>query len=124
MTHDVAIDLLVDSLVEPLDPEQASDLEHHLATCPTCSAEAQELRQLWGDLDALPGPTPDAAAAVRLGRRLAKPRGGTRWAPALRAAAVVLLVGTGVAAGRMMPRGADGAAPPTATRDKARSRGR
>ncbi len=36
MTHDVAIDLVVDSLVEPLDPEQARDLEQHLATCSTC----------------------------------------------------------------------------------------
>ncbi len=114
MTHDVAIDLVVDSLVEPLDPEQARDLEQHLATCSTCAAEAMELRQLWGDLDALPTPAPDAAAAVRLGRRLATTRRTSRWTPALRAAAVVLLVGTGVVVGRMMPRGNAGAGPPAA----------
>ena len=99
MTHDVAIDLVVDSLVEPLDAEQAHDLEQHLATCSTCAAEAMELRQLWRDLDALPTPAPDAAAAVRLGRRLAITRRTSRWAPALRAAAVVLLAATGVVVG-------------------------
>lgn len=104
MTHDVAIDLVVDSLVEQLEPGQARDLEQHLATCTTCAAEATELRQLWGDLDALPRPTPDVAAALRLGKRLATARRKSRWLPALRAAAVVVLVGAGVVAGRMMPR--------------------
>jgi anti-sigma factor RsiW len=42
---------------QPLPPEVAH-LATHLAECPACQAELAELRQLFGDLDALPAEVP------------------------------------------------------------------
>jgi anti-sigma factor RsiW len=42
---------------QPLPPEVAH-LAAHLAECPACQAELAELRQLFGDLDALPAEVP------------------------------------------------------------------
>jgi anti-sigma factor RsiW len=45
---------------QPLPPE-AAHLAAHLAGCPACQAELAELRQLFGDLDALPAEVPPLA---------------------------------------------------------------
>jgi hypothetical protein len=45
---------------QPLPPEVAH-LAAHLAECPACQAELAELRQLFGDLDALPTEVPPLA---------------------------------------------------------------
>jgi len=45
---------------QPLPPEVAH-LAAHLAECPACQAELAELRQLFGDLDALPAEVPPLA---------------------------------------------------------------
>jgi anti-sigma factor RsiW len=45
---------------QPLPPEVAH-LTAHLAECPACQAELAELRQLFGDLDALPAEVPPLA---------------------------------------------------------------
>jgi anti-sigma factor RsiW len=45
---------------QPLPPE-AAHLAAHLAECPACQAELAELRQLFGDLDALPAEVPPLA---------------------------------------------------------------
>jgi anti-sigma factor RsiW len=42
---------------QPL-PTEAAHLAAHLAGCPACQAELAELRQLFGDLDALPAEVP------------------------------------------------------------------
>jgi len=100
MTCDNVADLLVDAVLNELDPTAAQELNAHLANCRACAADAEALRALWADLGQITVPTPSAEAGVRLGRALVQRSHGSPWRPVLRAALVVLAVGGGMALGR------------------------
>ena len=96
------IELVVDALLENLDPDTARRLDEHLQSCSACGEEAAELRRLWDDLGRLPAPAAHQEAAIRFGRRLAASR--TAFGrPALTAAAAVILLLAGAALGRLLP---------------------
>jgi len=97
MTCETAIDLVVDSLMDRLDPEEQAALDRHLASCAACAAEAAELGSLWQHLETVPAPAPTAETFIRFGRNLERSRRSTRWATGLRvAAALALLLGGGL----------------------------
>lgn len=100
MTCDTAVDLIADSLMDGLDPEAARRLERHLSSCAACAAQAASLRAIWADLGETNVPGPSPAAAVRLGRELARHSRRSRRSAVLRAAVVLLSVGAGTALGR------------------------
>lgn len=111
-------ELVVDALLDELDPEAARRLEEHLQSCSACRDEAAELRRLWEDLGRLPAPAARKEAAVRFGQRLSSSRTGS-WRPTLAAAAAVILLLAGVALGRLLPLSQRGQ-PPHATAPDAR----
>jgi hypothetical protein len=104
MSCERARELIIDALVEPLDAEQAAELNEHLVACEACAAEAAGYGDLWQQLGAAVIPEPATDGLERLQARVDaefgdKPQGANRgWAASLRkAAAVVLLVGLGAA---------------------------
>ncbi len=108
MNCQTATDLVVDSLMDDLNPQDAERLEAHLASCGQCAATAAEMQQLWDGLGqlALPAP-PNPESMVRFGRQLERSRRRPAWATGLKAAAVVGLLLAGAAMGRLL----DGEAP-------------
>jgi HEAT repeat protein len=87
----------------------------HLGTCERCRAEAEELKDLWGTLGALPEEDPSLAMRTRFydslreWRRQESTRRQPLWwlrHPAFQAAAAVLILAIGVGAGFML-RGRD-----------------
>jgi hypothetical protein len=94
-------ELLGARLLGDLEPEENAELEDHLARCPECRAEEEELRsvaELLGEPGTLPeeglDPPPDLREKVVRGAV-----GGTRRSsPAIAAAAALLVVMIGVAA--------------------------
>ncbi len=108
MNCQTATDLVVDSLMDDLNPQDAERLEAHLASCGQCAATAAEMQQLWDGLSqlALPAP-PNPESMVRFGRQLERSRRRPAWATGLKAAAVVGLLLAGAALGRLL----DGEAP-------------
>ena len=103
MNCQTATDLAVDSLMDDLNPQDAERLEAHLASCGQCAATAAEMRRLWNGLGqlALPAP-PNPESMVRFGRQLERSRQRPAWATGLKAAAVVGLLLTGAALGRLL----------------------
>jgi anti-sigma-K factor RskA len=121
VTHQELRDLLPAYALDALAPEEAREVEVHLATCETCPGELRTLRQVAAELgeavtestppaglraavlEAIrPQPVAGAEPPVRLGRRqLLFPRG---WAVGLAAAAavVVALAGMGISVNRRL----------------------
>ena len=124
--------LLFEDAAGTLTDDVRRDVAAHLAECPACTAEAEELRDLWQGLGSVPPEPSDpferrrrfdamlsayeagAASGARRGRSLSsavawmwQPMVRPAWALAGAAAALVL----GVAAGRAGPdsRGCSGA---------------
>jgi len=58
MNCNEAIELLTESLAEPLAPRAAADLAAHLAACDACRAEAADVRRIWKELERLPDEIP------------------------------------------------------------------
>ncbi len=103
MNCETATDLVVDSLMDDLDPQDEEKLEGHLASCGECATAANEMRQLWDGLGRLQVPTrPTPESMVRFGRQLERSRRRPAWSTALKAAAVVGLLLTGAALGRLV----------------------
>ncbi len=108
MNCQTATDLVVDSLMDDLNPQDAERLEAHLASCGQCAATAAEMQQLWDGLSQLALPAPlNPESMVRFGSRLERSRRRPAWATGLKAAAVVGLLLAGAALGRLL----DGEAP-------------
>lgn len=99
MNCESANDLVIDSLMDNLEPATAHELEQHLRSCSKCSDEAARMRQLWDDIAGVAVPEPRSDALVRFGRRLERrrPAWGRRT---LQVAAAVTLLVTGVVAGQ------------------------
>ena len=104
MSCERARELIIDALIEPLDAEQAAELNEHLATCEACAAESARYVGLWQQLGAAATPEPAADGLERLQARVDVEFGDTRrganrgWVASLKkAAAVVVLVGLGAA---------------------------
>ncbi len=115
MNCEEARDLLIDRLLDELDPEERRRLETHLSGCPDCRAAAREMSAVWEALGSLGPPPADPASLVRFGRRLERERPRTRLAwPLLAAAATALLVAGGLV-GRALSTGRAGGATGTAS---------
>lgn len=74
-----------------LDPEAATRVAAHLATCPACRSAVEDLRAVRSLLRTVSGPAPEPAALARVLRRLETPRDRPRmgpWAVAVATAAV------------------------------------
>jgi hypothetical protein len=114
--------LVVDRLAGDLAPQNERAIADHLAGCPACAAEAEELATTWQSLGSLPGEEPPPAVAVRFQSFLAaavaearrpKPTLAERLAflwprqPALQAALVALALIGGFALGNLGKSGGD-----------------
>ena len=91
-----------------LDAEKRSQVEAHLAACPRCKNEANQLADLWNGLGQLPFPQPGSRVRLRFYERLAAyqdgfegGRTGSRFClpPAFRIAAGVMVLIAGFGAG-------------------------
>ena len=91
--------------------DQLDEFRAHLAACERCRAEAEDLRDLWGTLGAMPEQDPSLSLRVRfydtlraVREREAQRRRPLWWLrhPAFQAAAAVLLLAIGVGAGFML----------------------
>ena len=103
MNCELATDMVIDSLMDDLDPQDAERLEAHLASCGECAAAAAEMRQLWDGLSRLTVPARSSPESmVRFGRQLELSRRRPAWATGLKAAAVVGLLLAGAALGRLL----------------------
>jgi hypothetical protein len=60
-----ARELIAASWQGELDPASESNLKHHLAACPECSAEMSQLGSIWEKLGDIPAPEPSHALRVR-----------------------------------------------------------
>jgi hypothetical protein len=102
MNCETATDLVVDSLMDDLDPQDAERLEAHLASCGRCAATAADMRQSWDGLGQLAVPTaPNPESMIRFGRQLERSRRRPAWSTGLKAAAVVGLLLAGAVLGRL-----------------------
>ncbi len=99
MKCDVATDLVIDSLMNDLGPDESEQLQEHLASCEDCAEEAARMRALWRSMGQLGAYPVDPAASVEFGRRLER-RTRRRWTTARIAAAIVGLLVTGALLGR------------------------
>lgn len=110
MNCDAAASDLVDRLEGNLPQPRAGELEEHLAGCPACRTEAQELERLWQLLGELPEEEPGPGLNERFSAVLAAyesgleagrspQRRGRPPAALLQAAAVVATLGIGLAVG-------------------------
>lgn len=115
--HD--FDLLVaDHLQGSLDEGDRERMQRHAESCPGCRGELDSLGRVWSLMAEIPDPEtrPESAArfeemlrAFRSGRSSARvDRPGARWSGWLRAAAALVLLSVGVAAGFMMSSGTGG----------------
>lgn len=112
MTCETAIDLVMDALMDELDPGTARELAAHLDTCATCRTEAARLRDAWAALASVPVPAADPDLLIRFGRRLER-QSRPAWRTAgLRAAGAAALLVVGALAGRAL--GGARTAPPVA----------
>lgn len=103
MNCQTATDLVVDSLMDDLNPQDAERLEAHLASCGECAAAATEMRKLWDEFGRLAVPTPlSPESMVRFGRQLERSRRRPAWATGLKAAAAIALLIAGAALGRLL----------------------
>jgi hypothetical protein len=98
MNCESANDLVIDSLMDNLEPATAHELEQHLRSCSKCYDEAARMRQLWDDIAGVGVPEPRSDALVRFGRRLERRR-SARGSRILQVAAAVILLLTGAAGG-------------------------
>ena len=97
MKCDDAINLVVDSLMDRLEPDEQSELDEHLASCAECAAEATALRQMWRDVAEVETPPSGKETLIRFGQEMERTRKRPAWSAGLKAAAVVgLLLGGGV----------------------------
>ena len=109
MTHEELRELLAPYALDALRPQEARDLETHLAACETCRRELAMLREVAGDLAAgVATATPPAALRARIldavtprPRVVSLPR---LWGVGLAAAAalVVVLVGLSISLNRQV----------------------
>jgi hypothetical protein len=110
---------LIDDLRRTLAADAKRDLDAHLAACERCSAEVESLREVWRSIGELPQAEVRAASRIRLedtirafeaGRDDARPaRSRSFGSRLLTAAAAVLQLSVGVAAGFMMSQSGGGA---------------
>ena len=98
-----------------LDEEAAGEFRIHLSSCERCRAEAEELKDLWGTMGALPEEDPSMAMRVRFYDSLrtwrqqeAQRRPPCGWLrhPAFQAACAVLILAAGIGTGYLV-RGRD-----------------
>jgi hypothetical protein len=104
--------LVADDLAGVLPPSDSARLEAHLRGCDACAAEVAAARDTWQRLGVLTGPAPDSGAmrarfqaaleeqvhATQVSTQAAPRRALPYW---LQAAAAVVLVAGGAAAGRL-----------------------
>lgn len=98
MNCETAIDLIIDSLMDTVDPEQRDRLDAHLRSCESCANEARAMGWAWEGLGRLASPEETPAQVPRL----LGPATTVRWAaarPWLRVAAAVALLLVGGAGG-------------------------
>lgn len=100
MNCDTTIDLVVDSLMDRLDPEEGTALEQHLASCSQCAADAEQMRSMWQGLEDVTPPIPSGETFIRFGRRLERSRRSV-WSTGLKAAAGIALLLGGAFIGRL-----------------------
>jgi hypothetical protein len=92
-----------DRLTGTLGPDATAALDEHLRSCPACARETDGLTDTWALLERIPADEPNSAAMrARLSELIDPPARARRWwiAPALQAAAAVVLVAGGFAIGR------------------------
>jgi hypothetical protein len=102
MNCEIAVGLLVDSLMDALDEERQARLTMHLGSCESCAAEAKELRLIWKGLGELPVPKASPRVSTEFSRRFYPARGGRSFSPVLRAAAMGALLLIGGTAGFLL----------------------
>lgn len=101
MDCDLAIELVVDSLLHGITDEVERELDDHLARCASCAWEARHIRQLWIEMSR-PAREPTAAKRFRE-KRIWGPQGPTprrRWSPAAALLALIFVLAVGMVAGR------------------------
>jgi hypothetical protein len=106
MRCDELAELTIDYLSGALDEETRRATDEHLGSCAACRSELAELATVWGALGRLPAARPPADLALRFRKALeASPEGraarSSSWLarPAAQAAAALLVLGIGLAAG-------------------------
>jgi hypothetical protein len=109
MQCETARERLVDGLTSAA-PDEARAFEEHLASCAACRDERDALSTLWETLGEADAPVPNAAETTRMRARLEAMldaydagrgrRGGRRWFLFAQAAAAVVVLAVGFAAGR------------------------
>jgi anti-sigma factor RsiW len=118
MNCDVAFGFLTDRLKGLLSPEDARELDLHLASCPACQAEADALATVWAELGSLDDDVPHERMRARFHAGLAafaerqRPtRLGSFMAslwpqqPAFQAGIALMLLIAGFIAGQFLPSG-------------------
>lgn len=102
MNCETATDLVIDELMDDLDPQDAELLEAHLASCAECATAADQIRHMWDGLSRLEIPARlSAESMVDFGRQLERTRRRPTWPLGLKAAAAVGLIATGALLGRI-----------------------
>lgn len=114
MNCNIAVGLLIDSLMDALDEERQARLTVHLGSCESCTAEAKKLQTIWKGLGELPVPEASLHAETEFSRRLYSVRSRRSLSPILRAASMgaLLLIG-GTAGFLLRASGSQRVAPPT-----------
>jgi anti-sigma factor RsiW len=102
VNHSRAQALLSEYLERDLSEAQSAAVEAHVAACPSCAAELEDLRGTIALLRRLPSPEPPAYLASRVMARIAdgeaQPGGGRRWLATLAAPALAAPLAAAAAA--------------------------
>jgi hypothetical protein len=119
-------ELTIDYLKDGLDAPTRREIDEHLAGCPACRREMDELGAVWTSLGRLPAPPPHADLAARFRRSLgsadrtvvplARPV-ARRRGPLVQAVAAGIILAVGLLAGAALQRAASHPSEPAQVAD-------
>ena len=107
MNCDRSVELILDSLVQPLEDAQSRELERHVSTCASCAETLKEHERLWKAIPYVSNELPTDTSGERLmtavhrefGQPVEPVRTSTAWyrlAAVVAAFAVMTLIGFGL----------------------------